>query len=56
MVNQSDEPLRKVTLNLFESDLKWFEEHYPKGSVADTIRQAIRNYIEIQREWQADEQ
>lgn len=41
---RSDEPLRKVTLNLYESDCQWFEKEYGHGWT-ERIRQHVQNYV-----------
>lgn len=46
MVNQADEPLKKVTLNLFESDVKFLQEFYGQGFSSE-IRLVIRQRVEI---------
>lgn len=48
---RSDEPLRKVTLNLYDSDCRWFEREYGFGW-SERLRQFIhaevtkRSYVE----------
>ena len=42
MVNQAEEPLKRVTLNLFESDYEWFVNRYEHYQ--DAIRRAVRLY------------
>jgi hypothetical protein len=37
---KSDDPLRRVTLNLYEADCEWLEEHYGRGWT-ERVRQAI---------------
>ena len=37
---RSDDPLRRVTLNLFEADCRWLEHHYGHGWT-ERIRQHI---------------
>lgn len=41
---RSDEPLRKVTLNLYEADCKWMEANYGHGWT-ERIRQHIHNEV-----------
>jgi hypothetical protein len=41
MVNQADEPLKKVTLNLFESDVEYLQRLYGQGYTSE-IRSIIR--------------
>ena len=44
---RSDEPLRRVTLNLYESDCLWLADHYGHGWT-ERIRQHIHSEV-IQR-------
>jgi hypothetical protein len=37
---KSDDPLRKITLNLYEADCQWFEKEYGRGWT-ERIRQHI---------------
>ncbi len=37
------EPITKVTLNLFTSDVEWFKARFPDG-YTEAIRQAIREH------------
>lgn len=39
------EPLRKVTLNLFDSDVAWFQERHGQG-YSEIIRAVVRKHIE----------
>jgi hypothetical protein len=39
------EPLTKVTLNLFTTDVEWFKQRYPEG-YTERIREAIRMHVE----------
>jgi hypothetical protein len=41
---RSDEPLRKVTLNLYEADCQWLEREYGRGW-SERIRQAIHHEV-----------
>ena len=43
-----DEPLRKVTLNLYEADVRWCQNHYGQG-YTEIIRQALREYVKQRR-------
>lgn len=43
-----DEPLRKVTLNLYESDCQWLEQTYGHGW-SERLRQHIHNEINKRR-------
>lgn len=45
---RSDEPLRKVTLNLYEADCQWMEAEYGHGWT-ERVRQHIHNEIEKRR-------
>lgn len=42
---RSDDKLRKVTLNLYESDCAWLEEAYGHGWT-ERVRQHIHNEVE----------
>lgn len=44
MPNRSDDPLRKVTLNLYEADCQWLERTYGRGWT-ERVRQHIHNFI-----------
>lgn len=52
MVNQSDEPLTKVTVNLYLNDVAWYRDRYDNWS--DAIRQAIRFYRRHIDSWERD--
>lgn len=41
MPAESDEPLRKVTLNLFAADVEWFERQFGHGWTGK-IREVVR--------------
>ena len=41
---RSDEPLRKVTLNLYEADCQWLEKTYGRGWT-ERVRQHIHNEV-----------
>jgi hypothetical protein len=41
---KSDDPLRKVTLNLYEADCQWMERMYGHGWT-ERIRQHIHNEV-----------
>ena len=43
-----DEPLRKVTLNLYEADVRWMQNRYGQG-YTEVIRQALREYVRQRR-------
>ena len=45
---KSDDPLRRVTLNLYEADCKWLEREYGRGWT-ERIRQHIHNEV-LQRQ------
>lgn len=47
MVNQAEEPLTKVTLNLFEEDVEFLKQRYPSGWT-QAIRVMVRNAISEQ--------
>jgi len=38
------EPITKVTLNLYTSDIEWFRDRYPQG-YSEAIREALREHI-----------
>lgn len=42
---RSDDPLRRVTLNLYESDCTWFERTYGRGWT-ERIRQHIHGEVQ----------
>ncbi len=44
MPNRSDDPLRKVTLNLYEADCAWLERTYGRGWT-ERVRQHIHNEV-----------
>lgn len=44
MPNRSDDPLRKVTLNLYEADCAWLEKTYGHGWT-ERVRQHIHNEV-----------
>lgn len=44
---RSDDPLRKVTLNLYATDCLWLEATYGRGWT-ERIRQHIHNYVHTQ--------
>jgi len=41
---KSDDPLRRVTLNLYESDCQWLEQHYGRGWT-ERVRQHIHSEV-----------
>jgi hypothetical protein len=43
---RSDEPLRKVTLNLYEADCQWLEANYGYGWT-ERVRQHIHSEVAI---------
>ena len=49
MPAKSDDPLRKVTLNLYESDCAWLERTYGHGWT-ERVRQHIHNEVSERRE------
>lgn len=44
MPAKSDDPLRRVTLNLYESDCLWLEQHYGRGWT-ERVRQHIHSEV-----------
>lgn len=49
MPNKSDEPLRKVTLNLFEEDCKVMAQRYGRGWT-ERVRDLVRARANLIRE------
>ena len=45
---RSDDPLRKVTLNLYETDCQWFEREYGRGWT-ERVRQHIHSEVTQRR-------
>ena len=45
----ASEPLERVTLNLFASDVEWLKRKFGRGWT-DTIRRELRAYVEIEQE------
>jgi len=41
----ADEPLRKITLDIFKKDYEFLHQAYPEGKVATVIRGLIRTHI-----------
>ena len=41
---RSDDPLRRITIHLYESDCQWFEQHYGYGWT-ERIRQHIHSEV-----------
>ena len=50
---RSDEPLRKVTLNLYEADCQWLEKTYGHGWT-ERVRQHIHSEVESRRRYKTD--
>lgn len=48
---RSDDPLRKCTLNLYESDCLWLERTYGRGWT-ERIRQHIHSLVHARRDFQ----
>ncbi len=48
MPNRSDDPLRKVTLNLYEADCLWLEQQYGRGWT-ERVRQHIHDEVESRK-------
>lgn len=44
MPTRSDDPLRRVTLNLYEADCLWLEQHYGRGWT-ERVRQHIHSEV-----------
>jgi hypothetical protein len=47
---RSDEPLRKVTLNLYEADCQWLEKEYGRGWT-ERIRQHIHDQVYTRQQY-----
>lgn len=45
MPAKSDDPLRRITLNLYEADCKWLEREYGHGWT-ERVRQHIHNEVQ----------
>ena len=45
---KSDDPLRRVTLNLYEADCVWLEKTYGRGWT-ERVRQHIHNEVQQRR-------
>jgi len=56
-MRMSEEPLTKVTLNLFAKDVEllkcWFEH---RGHYTEEIRWIVRDYVNRQVEWEANDE
>jgi hypothetical protein len=50
----ADEPIIKVTLNLFQRDVEWLRRHYGYGFSAK-IREILRATIRAAREQEQDD-
>ena len=48
MPTRSDDPLRRVTLNLYESDCQWLERTYGHGWT-ERVRQHIHNEVAVRQ-------
>lgn len=48
---RSDEPLRRVTLNLYEADCVWFERAYGHGWT-ERVRQHIHSEVHMRQQQQ----
>lgn len=44
MPTKSDDPLRRCTLNLYEADCLWLEQHYGRGWT-ERVRQHIHSEV-----------
>ena len=49
------EPITKVTLNLYSSDVRWFKERYPEG-YTERIREILRQHITYTETWEKDDE
>jgi hypothetical protein len=45
---RSDDPLRRVTLNLYEADCEWLEREYGHGWT-ERVRQHIHNKVQARK-------
>lgn len=43
----ADEPLQKITINIYESDYFWFLKRYKHGGYQEKIREIIREFREV---------
>ncbi len=50
MPNRSDDPLRKVTLNLYEADCAWMEQNYGRGWT-ERLRQHLHTEVTSRRQY-----
>lgn len=50
MPQRSDDSLRKVTLNLYETDCVWLEKHLGHGW-SERVREQIRMYVAKQNNY-----
>ena len=53
-MRKSDEPIRKVTLNLYVYDILWLEQHDGRGWT-ETVRNLVRQHIQARRRRNADD-
>lgn len=51
MANYAEEPVLKITLNLFKKDVDWFREKYPTGW-SKRLREAVRHQINEEKKFQ----
>lgn len=49
-----DEPLRKVTLNLYNEDVIWFQQTYGQG-YSEMIRALVHSHVQYRRTCKEDE-
>ena len=49
MPTRSDDPLRRVTLNLYEADCQWLERTYGHGWT-ERVRQHIHSEVMLRKE------
>ena len=43
MRRQEDLPIKKVTLNLYEGDFEFFQQHFPRSGAGKAIRTIVRS-------------
>ena len=53
-MRKADEPIRKVTLNLYTKDTEVMERWYGRGWT-ETVRNLVHDHIEIKRRWFDDD-
>lgn len=49
-----EEPLTKLTLQLFSEDVEWFRKHHPEAYTV-AIRDVLHSYVRVKKISQKDE-